>query len=237
MQALNCPNCGAAIPQKAIKASDLVSCEFCGTSFRVPKTFTPEPDMGDLILGADFSSKTMPGWEVINEELLTFHKGNPSELRGSYKPHTNTYYVLKSSGFLDDFDASINMKFTGGEENIIRAGFYLRFSDNGGYAVLVSVIGSYTIGYYKKDEKNELKWEDLLPWANHTALRAGMNETNRLRVLCDGRQFRVYLNGVLATSFKDDQFKRGKLYLAVVPTEKSSLDITFSDLQLREVLK
>lgn len=236
MQALNCPNCGAALPQKAIKASDLVSCEFCGASFRVPKTFTPEPDMGDLILGADFSSKIMPGWEVINEELLTFHKGNPSELRGSYKPSPNSYYVLKSSGFLDDFDASINMKFTDGDENIIRAGFYARFSDNGGYAVLVSVIGSYTIGYYKKGEKNELKWEDLLPWANHTALRAGINETNRLRVLCDGGQFRVYLNGVLATSFKDDHFKRGKLYLAVVPTEKSSLGVAFSDLQLREVI-
>ena len=237
MQALNCPNCGAALPQKAIKESDLVSCEFCGTSFRVPKTLTPEPDMGDLILGADFSSKTMPDWEVINEELLTFFKGEPSELRGSYKPSPNSYYVLKSSGFLDDFDASINMKFIGGEKDIIRAGFYLRFSDNGGYAVLVSVIGSYSIGYYKKDDKNELKWEDLLPWANHTALRAGMNETNRLRVLCDGQKFRVHLNGVLATSFKDDQFKRGKLYLAVVPTEKSSLDVTFSDLQLREVLK
>ncbi|HRQ33150.1 MAG TPA: hypothetical protein PLM89_08620, partial [Anaerolineales bacterium] len=191
---------------------------------------------GDLILGADFSSKIMPGWEVINEELLTFHKGNPSELRGSYKPSPNSYYVLKSSGFLDDFDASINMKFTDGDENIIRAGFYARFSDNGGYAVLVSVIGSYTIGYYKKGEKNELKWEDLLPWANHTALRAGINETNRLRVLCDGGQFRVYLNGVLATSFKDDHFKRGKLYLAVVPTEKSSLGVAFSDLQLREVI-
>ena len=60
MQALNCPNCGAALPQKAIKASDLVSCEFCGTSFRVPKTLTPEPDMGDLILGADFYEKTTP---------------------------------------------------------------------------------------------------------------------------------------------------------------------------------
>ena len=237
MQALNCPNCGAALPQKAIKASDLVSCEFCGTSFRVPKTLTPEPDMGDLILGADFSSKTMPGWEIINEELLTFHKGKPSELRGSYAPHTNTYYVLKSSRFLDDFDASINMKFTDGEKDIIRAGFYLRFTDNGGYAVMVSVIGSYSIGYYKKDEKNELKWEDLLPWANHTALRAGMNETNRLRVLCDGEQFRVYLNGTLATSFKDSSFKRGKLYLAVAPTEKSNLGITFTDLQLREVLK
>lgn len=237
MQALNCPNCGAALPQKAVKASDLVSCEFCGTSFRVPKTLTPEPDMGDLILGADFSSKVMPGWEVLNEELLAFHKAKPSELRGSYAPHINTYYVLKSSGFLDDFDASINLKFTGGDKDIIRAGFYLRFTDEGGYAVLVSVIGSYTIGYYVKGDKGELVWKDLMTWANHTALRAGMNETNRLRVICDGQKFRVYLNGVLATSFKDDHFKRGKLYLAVVPTEKSSLDVTFSDLQLREVLK
>ncbi|WKZ46001.1 MAG: zinc ribbon domain-containing protein [Anaerolineales bacterium] len=237
MQSLNCPNCGAAIPPKAIKASDLVTCEFCGTSFRVPKTLTPEPDMGDLILGADFSSKVMPGWEVINEQLLTFHKGKPSELRGSYKPQINTYYVLKSSGFLDDFDASINIKYTDGVKDIIRAGFYLRFTDEGGYAVLVSVIGSYSIGYYKKDQKGELKWEDLLPWANHTALRSGMNETNRLRVICQGEKFRVYLNGVLATSFKDSVFKRGKLYLAVVPTEKSNLDVTFTDLQLREVLK
>jgi len=237
MQALNCPNCGAALPQKAVKASDLVSCEFCGTTFRVPKTLTPEPDMGDLILGADFSSKVMPGWEVLNENLLIFHKGKPSELRGRFQPHINTYYVLKSSGFLDDFDASINIKFTAGEKDIIRAGFYLRFTDNGGYAVLVSVIGSYTIGYYKKGQNGELAWEDLLPWANHTALRSGMNETNRLRVLCDGQKFRVYLNGTLATSFKDDHFKRGKLYLAVVPTEKSHLDVTFSDLQLREVLK
>ncbi len=236
MQALNCPNCGAALPQKAIKASDLVSCEFCGASFRVPKTFTPEPDMGDLILGADFSSKTMPGWEVINEDLLTFYKGSPSELRGSYKPSPNSYYVLRSSGLLDDFDASVNLKFTDGNKDLIRAGFYLRFTGSGGYAVMVSAIGSYSIGCYQKDEKNELRWEDILPWANHTALRAGMNETNRLRVLCDGGQFRVYLNGALATSFKDDQFKRGKLYLAVVPTEKSSLGVAFSDLQLREVM-
>lgn len=99
------------------------------------------------------------------------------------------------------------------------------------------MLGSYTIGCYKKDEKNELKWEDFLPWVNHIALRAGMNETNRLRVLCDGRQFRVYLNGALATSFKDDQFKRGKLHVVVIPTEKSSLNVTFSDLQLCEALK
>jgi hypothetical protein len=237
MKALNCPNCGASLPEKAIKASDLVACEFCGTTFRISKTLTPEPDMGDLMLGADFSNKVMPGWEVMNEELLTFHKGNPSEMRGKYKANTKSYYVLRSSGFLDDFDASVNMKFTDGTKDLIRAGFYLRFTpDNGGYAVLVSAIGSYTIGYYVKGKNDELVWEDLIAWSNHTALRTGMNETNRLRVICHKEKFQVYLNGILAASFKDDRFKRGRLYVAVVPSEKSNLDITFSDLQLRETL-
>ncbi|MBL8090912.1 MAG: hypothetical protein JNJ43_11320 [Anaerolineales bacterium] len=239
MKSLNCPNCGASLPEKAIKASDLVACEFCGTTFRVSKTLTPEPDMGDLMLGADFSNNVMPGWEVMNKELLTFHKGNPSEMRGKYKANKKSYYVLQSSGFLDDFDASISMKFTDGNEGKIRAGFYLRFTpDGGGYAVLVSAIGSYTIGYYVKDTTttNELLWKDLITWSNHTALKTGMNQTNRLRVICHDTKFQVYLNGVLATSFKDERFKTGRLYIAVVPSENSDLDITFSDLQLRETL-
>jgi len=145
---------------------------------------------------------------------------------------------LKSSGFLDDFDASININFTDGDREIIRAGFYLRYTHKGGgYGVLISALGSYTIGYFVKGKSGEPVWEDLMAWANHTALRSGMNETNRLRVICDGEKFRIYLNGTLATSFKDGRFKRGKLYVAVVPTEKSSLGIAFSDLQLREVLK
>lgn len=237
MKALNCPNCGAALPQRALK-TDLVACEFCGTTFRVAKTPTPEPDMGDLMLGADFGDKVMPGWEVINDELLTFHKGNPSELRGRYQPNLKTYYVLMSSGFVDDFDASINIKFTEGDEDLIRAGFYPRFiHEGGGYGIFISALGSYTIGYFVKDKKGESVWEDLMPWVKHTALRPGMNETNRLRVICDGDKFRIHLNGVLATSFKDDRYKRGKLCVAVGPTEKSNLGITFSDLQLREVLR
>jgi hypothetical protein len=61
MQAVNCPNCGAALPVRAAK-SNVVTCEFCSTTFRVPSSLTPEPDMGDLLLGVDFSRKPMPGW-------------------------------------------------------------------------------------------------------------------------------------------------------------------------------
>ena len=81
MKALTCPNCGAALSAAALK-NDLATCEFCGTTFRMSKTATPEPDMGDLLLGADFGNDNLPGWEIIRDGEISFHKGNPPELRG-----------------------------------------------------------------------------------------------------------------------------------------------------------
>lgn len=214
---------------------DIATCEFCGTSFRIPKTLTPEPDMGDLLLGADFSSQIMPGWEALNLDKLNFYKGPPSELRGRFAPQVNSYYALRSSGLFDNFDASVNIKYTEGDKEWIRAGFYARFTDDGGYAFLVSAQASYTFGVFVKDAKGELVFQKIMAWAYHNALRSGLNEVNRLRVICNEDSFRVYLNGVLATSFKDSRFSMGKLYLAVEPSEKSAIGVAFSDLQLREV--
>jgi len=76
-----------------------------------------------------------------------------------------------------------------------------------------------------------------MDWTNHSAIRVGMHESNHLRVICDGERFRVYLNGVLATSFKDSRFKLGKLYVVAEPNGQTDLGIAFSDLQLREVLR
>ncbi|MBK8619624.1 MAG: hypothetical protein IPN96_21565 [Anaerolineales bacterium] len=236
MRALNCPNCGAALPARIIKM-DVATCEFCGTSFRIAKSLTPEPDMGDLLLGADFGDKIMPGWEAMNEDRLSFHKGSTPELHCRFEPHPNSYYVLRSSGLLDNFDISVNIKLTEGEREWIRAGVYTRFSPEGGYGFLVSAQASYTFGYFAKDEKGELAFFKLMAWTTHTALRSGVNETNRLRVICNEENFRVYLNGVLAASFKDEKFKMGKLYLAAEPSEKSVIGVVFSDLQLREVLQ
>ncbi len=234
MKALNCPNCGAALPARSL-IDDIAACEFCGTSFRIPKSLTPEPYMGDLLLGADFSQRINPGWELVNEDKLTFHKGPPAELRGKFKPQVNSYYALKSSGFLDNFDVSATIRFLDGDKEWIRAGFFFRHTTEGGYGIMVSVQASYTFGYVAKDENGDLLFYKIMPWAYHTALRSGNNEFNRLRVICNGDNFRIYLNGVLATSFQDDKFKMGKFYLAAEPSEKSSIEVGFSDLQVREV--
>ena len=236
MKALNCPNCGAFLPQHAIKA-DLAVCEFCGSTFHMSDNLSPEADMGALLLGADFGSKILPGWELVDEGKLTFQRGNPSELRGSYGPGINAYYVLKSSGFFDDFDARINIRFTDGDQNLIMAGLYPRFSNEGGYAVYISPMGSYVIGYFTTDKNGEWKWDTLMDWTNHSAIRVGMNENNHLRVICDGERIRVYLNWMLAASFQDSRFKMGKLYIVAEPNGETNLGIAFSDLQLREVLR
>ena len=95
---------------------DFAVCEFCGTTFHISKKLIPEPGVGCLLLGADFGSKTLPGWELVNEGKFTFHKGNPSELHGLYATRINAYYVLKSLSSFDDFDAGINIRFTERDE-------------------------------------------------------------------------------------------------------------------------
>ncbi|MEN9562390.1 MAG: hypothetical protein RIR73_634 [Chloroflexota bacterium] len=236
MRSLSCPNCGAALPARNLK-DDIATCEFCGTSFRIPKTLTPEADMGDLILGADFSQKTMPGWETVNEEMLSFHKSDPSEMRAKFKPHSNSYHVLKSSGFLDNFDVSVSIRFLEGKEEWVHAGLFLRHDTSvGGYGVKVSMQGTYNFGYIAKDDKDQLTYYKIMPWASHHALRAGLKETNRLRVICNGSSFRIYLNGVFATAFQDERYKMGKVFLVADASEKSSIEVAFSELQLREAL-
>lgn len=143
-----------------------------------------------------------------------------------------------SSGFLDDFDASVTIKFTEGDEKLITAGLYPRMNNEGGYAVYISPLGSYNIGYFTtQPNSNDFKWNTLVDWTSHASLRKGRDVTNRLRVIMDGEKMRVYLNGVLATSLKDDRYKMGKLHVVAEPNGETNLGVAYSDLQVREVVR
>lgn len=110
-------------------------------------------------------------------------------------------------------------------------------TNDGGYGVYISPIGSYNIGYFMLDTKGDFKWNNLMDWTYHASLRKGINTTNRLRVIFDGERMRVYLNGVLATSLKDNRYKMGKLHVVVEPNGETNLGIAFSDFQVREIPK
>jgi hypothetical protein len=234
MQSLNCPNCGASLPAYAGKA-DFVTCEFCGTTFRTSDTYTPEPSMGDLLLGADFSKKPIPGWGLFNESQLKFIPGNPPEMQLSFEPKVGLFDVIGSSGLFDNVDVGVTIKFLEGKHEWIYGGIITRYTAEGGYAFLVSAQSSYKFGYYAKGAEDKIVWTDLMPWTSHTALRSGLNQTNRLRVICNGDRLRVYLNGVLATATRDTRFEVGKIFVSFSPSKESNIVAAISDLQLRDV--
>ncbi len=230
---LNCPNCGAGLPP-AFNLSGVVKCDYCGTSFRVPETFTPEPDMGDLLLGADFRQKPIPGWQFQNGDEVSLLPGPPPELLACFPKSERVHYILYSSGVFDNLDASVSLRFQAGELKWIRAGLFVRYTNGvGGYGTFVSAQGTYMFGYYDKPADSEMVWRTVIDWTAHTSLRAGLDQPNRLRLLVKGDRIQIYLNGVLAASFIDSHYEVGQVRLAVEPSENSDIEAGFSDLQIR----
>ena len=233
---LNCPNCGAALPARA-KSAEIIVCEYCSTSFRVPKSYAlPEPDIGDLMLGADFNQGPILGWEIQNEDKVRLIPGPTPELRAKCPPSDNVHYVLRSSGAFDNLDASVTICFLEGKLEWVDAGLFWRYSpDLGGYGVFISEQSTYMLGFYEMTDKGELAWRKILDWAKHTALRPGLGQSNRLRMVTNGKRIRIYLNGMLATSFQDARFEVGQVRLGVEPSKNSTVEVAFSNLQLRGV--
>ncbi len=233
IQALNCPNCGAPLGQHY--GGEVLRCQYCNTTFSVPKSFTPQPDMGPLILGADFSRLPVAGWEVINpNEVTTKNIGFPV-LDGYFPARNLIHYTLTTNGWFDDFDASVSLRFTKGPLKYVRGGLVFRYNrDSGGYIFFISPQQTYVLANYALNDKKELEWHDIQNWTTHTALKAGMDVDNRLRVVIKGARLRIYLNGVLAMSITDDNFKQGQIRLALGSGKDYDCGGQFSDLQVRE---
>ncbi len=236
LNALICPNCGGVLPPPA-PGMVVVTCQFCGTTFSVAKSLTPEADMGNLLLGADFSRKPIEGWGFPNEDKVQLVGGSRPELKAKFPAGPTLYYALNSSGFFDNIDASVSFTFHGGNLNDLDAGISVRYRKGvGSYTALVSPLGTYSIGYYHAGASNDgMDWTTIMSWTKHSAIRPGLNQTNRLRFIANGEHLRVYLNGVLATSLHDARYDEGEVRLCSEPGSQSEGEVGFTDLQLRDV--
>jgi hypothetical protein len=229
LQELTCANCGAAIDVRTIRGM-VAACNYCGTSFRVPASLTPEPTLGDLLLGADFRDPELPGWVASTPDKLEFRPGSPAELWANFPASDLIHPIVRTPGPFDDFDAGITIRFISGTHDYVSAGFELRSWDLGDYVVRISAQGTFSIGWHEKTE-----WGgDLVAWSSHPALRPQWGDANRLRVLLRGEQMRVYFNGVLAASLRDGRFDSGRLRVVLSPGKVGPAVVAFSDLQVRE---
>lgn len=232
LQTVNCPNCGGALTNPVL-GDMLAACPYCHLTFRAPRSFTPEPQMGDLLLGADFRGPDIPGWNVSSPDNVQFKEYDTPELWATFPASNLIHPVLRTPGHFDDFDASVSIRFIEGAYEYISAGLELRYNDDGDYVFRISAQGTFQIGWHNKSE-----WGGtLINWTNSNVLAREYGTFNRLRVIMRGDQLRLYLNGVMTASLRDSHFRGGLVRLVASPGEKSSITVAFTDLELREVPK
>lgn len=187
--------------------------------------------MGDLLLGADFRDSKVPGWVVLNRDKLSFHPGPPPELLVKHPESNLIHPIVRTPAPFDDFDVSVTIRFLDGEYEQVSAGFEVRSSDEGDYVIRISSQGTFNIGWHQGTD-----WGGhLVKWTEIPGLRREWGDANRLRVVAIGNRLRVYINGVLITSLRDDRFQSGLIRLVVSPGKDKPMQVSFSDLQLRAV--
>lgn len=227
---VGCASCGAVIGPHAVRGS-LAECEACGAIFRLAlDSLTPQPSLGDLLLGADFREPALPGWVVSQPDRVEFRPGSPAELWASLPASDQIHPVVRTPGPFDDVDASVTIRFISGVYEYVSAGFELRAGDEGDYVVRLSAQGTFSVGWHAR----QVWGGELVGWTAHPALRPEWGAPNRLRVVQFDEHLRVYLNGVLAASVRDGRFRRGRVRLVMAGGSPGPAVAAFSDLQLRE---
>ena len=128
IQSLACPNCGYPFPTTIVPGS-IIQCAACHSTFSMPATLTPEPDLGNLLLAADMRGPEIPGWKSsswVKAEFTQYNGIAEWQVTMAPEPNHQTDFLLCTPGILDDFDTCATFRFLSGDEKNYFAGFDLR---------------------------------------------------------------------------------------------------------------
>ncbi len=228
-QQLTCPNCGASFSLDAIR-TDVARCEHCGTTFRLEGASAGDSTKSKLLLQADFGQQVLNGWQLdTDDKQFEYHKEHDPELWVTLPATSLMRTVMSTTGVFDDFDVSLTSRFIAGKPGGMSVGLKLRRSDEGDYLVCLAGNGMYSAGWHK-----QVDWGgDFVNWTAHSAAHTGLGAANQLRVVMQGKQMQIYLNGVLASSLQDDRYHSGFVRVVVSPPREMSMTLAISELTLR----
>ena len=197
---------------------------------------------GDLTVGLDSSSPVggcNPFSENFNDDVADNWVTDGSDtwdvIFGAYcmegsRPAINiarwTYYNSDSS----DFTYQARVRKTSGSTSS-SMGLYFRSSDgsitNNAYIFHINANGSYK--YCKYVNGNFVY---LSGWISSSAINAGLDVWNTLKVVAQGTNFDLYCNGTLLTSFTDTSHSTGKVGLKAYDETGPSNVVEFDDVKL-----
>jgi|GEM_PF-1525137 len=171
-----------------------------------------------LIFEDDFSNPNSGWWVGSTAE------SEAEYLDGKYR------YLNKQSGYyrwnwnekvgqLDDFVLEVDAQWyiLSSSYNYYGVTFRAQDEDNHYVFFVSSDDSQYVVG---KDVKGT--WSTLKGWTESTYIKKG-TAVNRLKVVCQGSQISVYVNGYLLATFSDSSLSKGRVGLAVGKGKSTSI--------------
>jgi hypothetical protein len=137
--------------------------------------------------------------------------------------------LLTAHGLFDDLDLSVTIEFEITGPSSVYAGFEFRTIEQGSYRFVISALGQFRVGTWVAPTT----YGTLVPWTVHPALYTGQRVRNRIRLVAVGKQIRVELNDVPASSVTIQRHYAGAVSL-FAGCEAGPLRVAFSDLVMRD---
>jgi flagellar basal body rod protein FlgG len=190
-------------------------------------TRTPVAE-GGVLLEDDFSNPSS-GWEVGDYD----EEGAVGYQDGYYFVSATTedtwMWGVANQSF-SDVDLEVDAtQFSGPANNNNAYGVRCRLqANNDAYHLLISGDGFYSI-----QKSASSTYESLVEWTRSDAINQG-NDTNSLRVVCDGTRLALYCNGELLGETTDSALTEGDVAFAAVSLEAEGTEIHFDNLTVSE---
>jgi hypothetical protein len=90
-------------------------------------------------------------------------------------------------------------------------------------------------GYYSVELKEEDEWIRLQEWQASSAIKQGLDATNRIQVVCYGDHFSFYVNGTHLVNVTDDTLRAGIIGLAAGAYTEPPVVVHFDNLSVYEL--
>jgi len=140
---------------------------------------------------------------------------------------TNTWGASTLGKKLEDFEVEVETTQVSGPDNNDH-GLMLRYGDKDNF-FRFTIAGT---GYYTFDKMKDGQWDTLIDWTETPVIRTG-RATNRLRVICQGATFTLFINDVRVGDYTDSDFPSGDVGLeAGTYKDAGAVHISFDSFRL-----